>query len=164
MSKKFLENFQDSEPDDEDDPNMHSPEPLQPYDSRDSRKDLTQASGSSQLKASKKGKKSSKKVANHMKNMSSDHYKTRLMVDFIDQFSRAKANPSQNNGSLHSQLNAIVRDAGKSTIAKPSVKLHGFEKSRHTIQGFKSSERIPDLSMSAKVKSGKDVSMLKVEK
>lgn len=86
------------------------------------------------------------------------------MVDFIDQFGRTKGNPSQANGSLHSQLNALVRDAGKSTIAKPSVKLHGFEKSRHTIQGFKSSERIPDLSMSAKVKSGKDVSMLKMEK
>lgn len=84
------------------------------------------------------------------------------MVDFIDQFSKAKA--AQNNSSLHSQLNAIVRDAGKSTIAKPTAKLHGFEKSRHTIQGFKSSERIPDLSMSAKVKSGKDVSMLKTEK
>ena len=70
MSKKFLENFQDSEPDDEDDPNMHSPEPVQAYDSRDSRKDLT--GGSSQLKMSKKGhgKKTSKKVANHLKNLS----------------------------------------------------------------------------------------------
>ena len=165
MSKKFLENFQDSEPDDEDDPNMYSPEPLQPYDSRESRKELTQVSGSSQLKMSKKGhhsKKASKKASNHMKNMSQDQYKTRLMVDFIDQFSKAKA--LENNSSLHSQLNAIVRDAGKSTIAKPSAKLHGFEKSRHTIQGFKSSERIADLSMSAKVRSGKDVSMLKSEK
>lgn len=74
MSKKFLENFQDSEPDDEDDPNMHSPEPVQPYDSRDSRKDFTQASGSSQLKVSKRGhgKKSSRKVSNNMKNAATD--------------------------------------------------------------------------------------------
>ena len=86
------------------------------------------------------------------------------MVDFIDQFGKAKGNPLQHNASLHSQLNAIVRDAGKSTIAKPSAKLHGFEKSRHTIQGFKSSERIPDLAVSAKVRSGKDVSTLKSEK
>lgn len=70
MSKKFLENFQDSEPEYDDDPNMHSPEPVQPYDSRDSRKDLTQVSGSSQLKMTKKAtnKKLSKKGSNHSKN------------------------------------------------------------------------------------------------